>query len=645
MSTFADYTLGFDPEDREEKLMLIVLRSSEDFASETVIQFLKSSSIGDVKMVKKGKIALYQEQLDKTLASHNLTDKERLKTLVKDQLLGSQLDDQYEGYIDNVLAKRTAELSNFLDMLRSASDSYAISPQGKPHASWKLKQDNEEFRIMYREGPEGSPFHTLLVEGYVDAPVDACLCVSWETALYPTWFPETRIPAFKVIISKCLQKVGIGEHISLVRMKLSWPLSNREAVLNYFEFEYFEDGLVIVLLNTVPDAESLQWETHDFTDDETEEAGHAIKLEVVGGFALQKVTEDRSYMRAIANLDVKLDFVPPSVINFISRQLLGIGFRLYQKTVASISKGDTDFDKALSDPLYKRVREGISLKGKPEKNLETGVVHSGLCTDTKEHNQTGNEEFQNEDQSIRGGDDISESSPKYELPGKDWKTSTEIEEARVEEFKIREEAARWENAEENSRSADQPNTCSSISNCHFKKNNVGLSLPVEQALRTLDKAILVVREVRLNNRTWVESGFADKAPKLIEGEESKPSTPENHGISSSHKEALPKASAEKIVESNSQEFENGFTLHYLRHEASNPFSKELNPRKELSNVSDGLQLASHFTQNGSAEAAAISGKMIDERSQVTVDSDYIHEDKPTEGKKSGQQQKWRLCCT
>lgn len=27
---------------------------------------------------------------------------------------------------------------------------------------------------MYREGPEGTPYHTLLVEGYVDGPMDTC---------------------------------------------------------------------------------------------------------------------------------------------------------------------------------------------------------------------------------------------------------------------------------------------------------------------------------------------------------------------------------------------------------------------------------------------------------------------------------------
>lgn len=27
---------------------------------------------------------------------------------------------------------------------------------------------------MYREGAQGTPFHTLLVEGYVDGPADIC---------------------------------------------------------------------------------------------------------------------------------------------------------------------------------------------------------------------------------------------------------------------------------------------------------------------------------------------------------------------------------------------------------------------------------------------------------------------------------------
>ncbi|XLR59323.1 hypothetical protein S83_009995 [Arachis hypogaea] len=52
-------------------------------------------------------------------------------------------------------------------------------------------------------------------------------------------------------------------------------------------------------------------------------------------------------------MDIKLDFVPPSLINFISRQLIGNGFRLYKKTMASMmSHGEEELSKALGDPLY-----------------------------------------------------------------------------------------------------------------------------------------------------------------------------------------------------------------------------------------------------------------------------------------------------
>ena len=34
-------------------------------------------------------------------------------------------------------------------------------------------------------------------------------------------------------------------------MKVPWPLSERELIVHYFLFEYFKDGLVVVLLNSV----------------------------------------------------------------------------------------------------------------------------------------------------------------------------------------------------------------------------------------------------------------------------------------------------------------------------------------------------------------------------------------------------------
>lgn len=52
--------------------------------------------------------------------------------------------------------------------VQSWDDVQAVMP------NFQVKQDTEELRVMYREGPEGTPFHTLLAEGYVDGPVDVC---------------------------------------------------------------------------------------------------------------------------------------------------------------------------------------------------------------------------------------------------------------------------------------------------------------------------------------------------------------------------------------------------------------------------------------------------------------------------------------
>ncbi|XP_027351642.1 uncharacterized protein LOC113862706 [Abrus precatorius] len=306
-------------------------------------------------MAKGGNIVQYRERLDKTLASPDLTNDQILKTLVKSQLQRSS-NVQTEGYKEEVVETRTTKLCNFLDMLRSASGDNGEGSTTS-HTDWKLKQDNEEFRVMYCEGPEGTPYHTLLVEGYVDGPLDVCLCLSWDTPLYKKWWPQFSIPSFKVIVADCLQKVQIGEQISLVRMKIPWPLSTREAIVHYYLFEYFQDDLVVVLLNTVAESNTID----GFNKDAIPEAKDAVRIDVVGGYVMQKVTSERSYFRIIANLDLKLDFVPPSLINFISRQLIGSGFRLYQKAVASIMGHDKDkeFSKALEDSLYVRIREAL----------------------------------------------------------------------------------------------------------------------------------------------------------------------------------------------------------------------------------------------------------------------------------------------
>lgn len=97
-------------------------------------------------------------------------------------------------------------------------------------------------------------------------------------------WPQYIFPQFKIITSNCLKKIRVGEQTSLVRfvhnktamvvgttfnlisatlvcwylvmfweerVKVPWPLSCREGLVHYFSFDYFQDGLVVVLINSV----------------------------------------------------------------------------------------------------------------------------------------------------------------------------------------------------------------------------------------------------------------------------------------------------------------------------------------------------------------------------------------------------------
>ncbi|CAL1370719.1 unnamed protein product [Linum trigynum] len=301
-------------------------------------------------MENNGHFYQYRERLDRTLASPALTDLAKLKIIISKQLEGSD---------EKVIEKRAIEASNFLDMLRGAG----VSENGDSQRTkatvgeWNLKESNEEFRVMYREGPQGTPMHTLFVEGFVDGPTDTCLCLGWESTLYHKWWPQLSFPNFKIAISKSLQKVRFGEQISLLRMKIAWPLSARESVLHYFMFEYLEEGLIVVLLNSIADSDSIDVTTHGYTRDGIPEPEDVVRMDLVGGFAVQRVNSNRSYVCLIGNIDFKLDFMPPSLINFVARQLIGGGYKLYQKAVISTSKHDKDYVNALKDPLYSRLRD------------------------------------------------------------------------------------------------------------------------------------------------------------------------------------------------------------------------------------------------------------------------------------------------
>ncbi|BAT95684.1 hypothetical protein VIGAN_08244900 [Vigna angularis var. angularis] len=80
-------------------------------------------------------------------------------------------------------------------------------------------------------------------------------------------------------------------------MKVSWPLSTREAIVHYYLFEYFQDDLIVVLTNSVSKSKNATETLYGFNNEVIPEAKDVVRIDLVGGFVLQKVTSERSYFR------------------------------------------------------------------------------------------------------------------------------------------------------------------------------------------------------------------------------------------------------------------------------------------------------------------------------------------------------------
>ncbi|CAK9265257.1 unnamed protein product [Sphagnum jensenii] len=306
-----------------------------------------------------------RQRLDKTLTSHELSDCVAIRKIVLKQLQNSFTDGKVpnEGVVaggkqsDQLVEKKSKQLFALLEDLRSAKGERGNKIVA---GEWKLKENTPIMRVMYREGPEGAPYHSLCLDGLIDGPMATALCVGWEAPLYKQWWPQFSAPTFKMVESHWLKRNSVGGDLSLLRIKVPWPLAMREVLLSEYELEYFEEDLIVVMYASFPEEPDETLDGISATDVPKIEP-NVVRMDLAGGFAMQKIGPNRMFFRLICDLDMKLDFVPPWLINFIARQLVGHGHKLYQKAISSV-KGSAFEDLLETEPMYARVKCAVDMK-------------------------------------------------------------------------------------------------------------------------------------------------------------------------------------------------------------------------------------------------------------------------------------------
>ncbi|XAR69851.1 hypothetical protein NMG60_11001591 [Bertholletia excelsa] len=340
-------------------------------------------------------------------------------------------------------------------------------------------------------------------------------------------------------------------------------------------------------------------------------------------------------------MDIKLDFVPPSFINFISRQLIGSGFKLYQKEVASVSKGDEDFANTLKGPLYSRIREALYSDNKAKGAVELEEFKTEALIPPKDHvTKLVQSEEGNIDGEVFGNDHATESFP-VDTVAIGSEACDEIEEVK-EEIVDKSRPLEQEHMD-----LSRPATSEIAKNSwvsHKKKE--AISPEVKKALETLDKVVSVIREYRLASGTRSLQGLGnEQSLNYQKGAVKEVSESENEQIHS-NSEMLNEESESGMVDRTVNEPRCSSCSICSRRTGSNSQSRdrEANHNKivpasqeeDVRDPSETQKAALFSSYNGSNEEPMLVGNA----NMENTDINGVFQSSPSKGKNK----RLRFCC-
>jgi len=254
-----------------------------------------------------------------------------------------EVKEEKEKLVKYVLEK-AKQSESFIEMLREDAEK---------DSSWETQKSfsfggRDQTKIYYKTMENDTKLILRVDQAIKREMLVPVLATLNESQLYASWLPSWTMPKLKFSRTEKLDQRGRCSQLLLVTVECPWPFSTREVVLDALAFDDIdESGVVAVLLNSC-----------DCEDDERVPAidnkfGQCTRVDFHGGFLFRAIPsegeawkkarekhEDEMIVSFIFNIDPKISYVPVSVIQFITRTVIGTLWGMFMKIASKVKNGE-----------------------------------------------------------------------------------------------------------------------------------------------------------------------------------------------------------------------------------------------------------------------------------------------------------------
>ena len=293
--------------------------------------------------------------LDHFIRDDRLLQSARLLRKICDSLVSSSEEEEDKEELKDTKEKEKEKLVKYVLEKAKQSESFIemLREDAEKDSSWETQKSfsfggRDQTKIYYKTTENETKLILRVDQAIKREMLVPVLATLNESQLYASWLPSWTMPKLKFSRTEKLDQRGRCSQLLLVTVECPWPFSTREVVLDALAFDDIdESGVVAVLLNSCDceDDERVPAIDHKF--------GQCTRVDFHGGFLFRAIPsegeawkkarekhEDEMIVSFIFNIDPKISYVPVSIIQFITRTVIGTLWGMFMKIASKVKNGE-----------------------------------------------------------------------------------------------------------------------------------------------------------------------------------------------------------------------------------------------------------------------------------------------------------------